>query len=447
MDQGEFMEKLIGEHLSAAKFYKFVTPSIIMLLFISLYSIVDGIFVANFVGSDALAAINIILPIGALVMGAAIMLATGSSAIVAILLGEKKTEEANEKFTLICLVALVVGVVFAVFGYVFIDEVIRALGATDRLFEYCKTYGTYMIISAPFMFVAMIYEYYIRVDGKPGFTLVLYVSGGVTNIVLDYVFIVIMGLGIEGAALATLIGIVLTFFLGAWYFYFGKTSIKYRKPHMDWKFIGDSLVNGSSQMVGELSTGITTLIFNLVVLRIAGEDGVAALTIVLYTQFLMVSTYMGFAMGVSPLISYGYGAERHDQIVKILKYSKSFIAISSVAVFFIAELMAPLIVRVFVGLNSPVYPMALSGLRIFAVAFLFIGVNVFISGMFTAYANGKISAIISFCRALFFVAIGILTLPQFFHLKGVWLTVPFAELMTILVSVFFLNRYRERYRY
>lgn len=433
--------------MSASKFYKFVTPSIIMLLFISLYSIVDGIFVANFVGSDALAAINIIMPIGALVMGAAIMLATGSSAIVAILLGEKKTEEADEKFTLICLVALVSGILFALFGYIFIDEVIRALGATDRLFDYCKTYGTYMIFSAPFMFVAMIYEYYIRLDGKPGFTLVLYVSGGVTNIVLDYVFIVNWGMGIEGAALATLIGIMLTFFLGAWYFSFGKTSLKYRRPHLDWRYIGDSLVNGSSQMVSEFSTGVTTLIFNLAVLKIAGEDGVAALTIVLYTQFLMVSTYMGFSMGVSPMISYGYGAERHDQIVKILKYSKSFIAISSVAVFFIAELMTPFIVRVFVGLNSKVYPMAVSGLRIFAFAFLFIGINVFISGMFTAYANGKISAIISFCRALLFVAIGILILPQFLQLDGIWLTIPFAELMTIMVSAFFFKKYRKRYQY
>jgi putative MATE family efflux protein len=441
------MEKLIGGHLSAAKFYKFVTPSIIMLLFISLYSIVDGIFVANFVGSDALAAINIILPIGALVMGAAIMLATGSSAIVAILLGEKKFDEANEKFTLICLVALVAGMAFTLFGYIFIEEVIRALGATDRLFDYCKTYGTYMIVSAPFMFVAMVYEYYIRVDGKPGFTLVLYVSGGVTNIVLDYVFIVHMGLGIEGAALATLIGIVLTFILGAWYFSFGKTTIKYRRPHLDWRFIGDSLINGSSKMVSELSTGITTLIFNLAVLKLAGEDGVAALTIVLYTQFLMVSTYMGFAMGVSPLISYGYGAERHDQILKMLRYSKSFIVVSSAAVFILAELLAPLIVRVFVGLDSPVFPIALSGLRIFAVAFLFIGINLFISNMFTAYTNGRISAIISFSRALFFVAIGILILPQFFHLNGVWLTIPFAEIMTILVSLFFLRRYKKRYRY
>ncbi len=441
------MEKLIGEHLTKAKFYKFVTPSIIMLLFISLYTTVDGIFVANFVGSDALAAINIIFPVGTLVMGASIMLAAGSSAIVAILLGEKKVDEAREKFTLICLVALVIGVVFAAIGYLFIDEVIRGLGATDRLFDYCKIYGTYMIISAPFLFVAMIYEYYIRVDGKPGFTLVLYVCGGVANIVLDYVFIVILSLGIEGAALATLIGIMLTFFLGAWYFSFGKTTLTYRRPHMDFHFISKSIINGSSQMVSELSTGITTLIFNLAILKIAGEDGVAALTVVLYTQFLMVSTYMGFSMGVSPLISFGYGAERHDQIVKILRYSKIFIAVTSIIVFLLGELMAPLIVQVFVRADSTVYPMALSGLRIFAVAFLFIGVNVFISGMFTAYANGKISAIISFSRALLFVAIGILILPRFFNLNGVWMTVPFAELMTIFISVYFLMKYRKRYQY
>jgi putative MATE family efflux protein len=441
------MQKLIAEHLTARKFYKFVTPSIIMLLFISLYSIVDGIFVANFVGSDALAAINIIFPIAGLAMGTAIMLASGSSAIVAILLGEKKQREADEKFTLICLVALIVGIVFATLGYVFIDEVIRLLGATDRLYEYCRIYGTYMIISAPFLFVGMIYEYYIRVDGKPGFTLVLYVSGGVTNIVLDYVFIVRMGLGIEGAALATLIGIFVTFVLGAWYFSFGKSTLRYKKPQFDWGYIRSSLINGSSQMVSELSTGITTLIFNLAVLRLAGEDGVAALTIILYAQFLMVSTYMGFSMGVSPLISYGYGAERHDQILRILRFSKIFIIISSLAVFLIAELGASTIIRVFVGLDSPVYGLALQGLRIFDVAFLFIGINVFISGMFTAYANGKISSIISFSRSLFFIAAGVIVLPWVFGLPGIWLTVPFAELMTLGISYYFFKKYRSKYQY
>ncbi|MEI8216166.1 MAG: MATE family efflux transporter [Eubacteriales bacterium] len=441
------MDKLLDNELTARKFYKFVMPSILMLVFISLYSIVDGMFVANFVGSDALAAINIIMPISGLILGISLMFASGSSAIVAILLGEGKKDEACEKFTLICIIAFVVGVIFGAIGFIFIDKVILLLGATPRLYEYCKIYGQIMIFSAPFAFLGIIYEYYIRIDGRPGFTLFLYIAGGVTNLVLDYVFIVLMKMEMMGAALATATGFFVTFAIGAYYFGSGRSKIKYKRPKMELKYVRDLMINGSSAMVSELSTGITTLIFNLAVLRIAGEDGVAALSIVLYAEFLLVSAYLGFSMGVSPLISYSYGAKRFDQIAKILKYSKVFIFISSIIIFLSAEFLAPWISLIFVRPDTVVYKMATSGLELFAIAFLFIGINVFASGMFTAYANGKISAVISFSRSLVFVCLGIFILPRFFEIDGVWLTVPFAECITILLSVYFLKKYRNTYHY
>jgi putative MATE family efflux protein len=441
------MDKLIANQLTIGKFYKFVMPSILMLVFISLYSIVDGMFVANYVGSDALAAINIIMPISGLILGISLMLATGSSAIVAILLGAGKLDEANEKFTLICIIAFVVGLAFAIVGFIFIDNVIVLLGATPRLFEYCRVYGQIMIFSAPFAFLGIIYEYYIRIDGRPGFTLFLYIAGGVTNLILDYIFIVLMNMEMMGAALATAIGFFVTFAIGALYFATGKSKIKYRMPKLDLKYVRDLMINGSSSMVSELSTGITTLIFNLAVLRLAGEDGVAALSIILYAQFLLVSTYLGFSMGVSPLISYCYGAKRFDQIVKILKYSKVFIIVSSILIFLVAEFLAPLISSIFVRPDSVVFKMATQGFELFAISFLFIGINVFASGMFTAYANGKISAIISLSRSLVFVCVGVLILPRFFEIQGVWLTVPFAEGITILLSYYFLKTYRSTYKY
>ena len=441
------MEHLFEEGVTARKFARFVAPSVVMLVFIALYYLIDAFFVANFISSDALAAINIVYPITGLGWGLSIMLAAGSSAIVAIKMGEGKEREADEKFTLICLVSLLLGASASVLGLVFLDELIGFLGATDRLWEYCADYGWILIAALPSAFLGVMLEYFIRVDGRPGFTLFLYVSGGIVHIVLDFLFLVCWDWGIEGAGWATAAGQVTVMILGIAYFMTQKTRLKIVRTGWDGAYIKNSFFNGSSEMVSESSVAVTIYLFNIIVLGLVGEDGVAAFGIVLNIHYLLISVHLGFITGVGPLISYYYGAQDFDKVNLFLKYSRIFILVSSIGVAILALLGAPLLAGAFVEEETEVYRMAVRGVRIISAAFLFTGINIFASGFFTSYGNGIISAVISLSRGLIAVVIGAMTLPIVFGLDGIWLTVVFAELVTVALSAFLLKKYKNRYRY
>lgn len=441
------MESSFTKKFTTIEFLRFVSPAIVSMVFISLYTIIDGIFVSTLVGSDALASINIILPIINLICGFGIMMATGGGAIVAIKMGEKDYDGANNSFSFILLFSVITGILFTVISIFFVEDISLLLGATDTLLPYTITYGKIMILSTPFFILKFLFEYFTRADGNSNFSLFLSIIGGITNIILDYVFIKIFNMGILGAALATLSGIVVSCFIGLIYFLSSKSTLKIKMPKADFKLILDTMTNGSSEMVTELSTGITTFLFNIVALKIAGENALAALTIVLYAHFLMTSVYLGFSAGVSPLISYNFGAENTDKLKETFKYSLKFILISSILVFISSLVFAPFIVGVFVKPSDDVFTLALSGLKIFAFAFLFVGINIFASGFFTAFHNGKISAIISFSRAFLFIVIGIAILPAVFKLNGLWLTVPFSELITIFLSILYIKKYRVKYNY
>lgn len=441
------MEALFTKKFTFTQFLKFVAPAVISMIFISLYTIIDGIFVSTLVGSDALASINIILPIINIIFGVAIMMGTGGSAIVAIKLGKKKYAEANDSFSLIFVAALVMGVALATITLVFFDKICMFLGATENLLPYCVSYGKIIALFTPIFILKSMLEFFVRTDGDFNFSLFLSIIGGVINIGLDYVFIVTFNMGIAGAALATGLGVLVSMILGFWYFTSKKSTLKFIKPKFDFKILSETMVNGSSEMVTELSTGVTTLIFNILVLKYAGEDGVAALTIILYAHFLLVSTYLGFASGIAPLISYNYGCKNVSKLKETFKYSKIFILVSSIIIFISSMVFAPYIVRIFVSPESNVFLLALSGLKLFSIAFLFVGVNIFASGLFTAFSNGKISAVISFARTFLFIFIGVLILPTAFDLNGVWLTVPFAELATVVLSLVFIKKYKSRYSF
>lgn len=441
------MEHLFDKEVKLSTFVKFVTPSVIMLIVIGLYYIIDSIFVANFVGSDALAAMSIVYPVQGLVWGVSVMLAAGSSAIVAIKMGEGKQREANEKFTLICIVSAVIGAEMIVIGYLFIDQLISFLGATDRLWDLCSGYIRILILGAPAAFLGVLFEYFIRVDGRPGFTLALYLSGGIVHLALDYVFIVVLDWGIQGAAWATLAGLVTVMLLGAAYFVVRETKLKIVRPKWDGRYIAHSMLNGSSEMVSEASAGITTFVFNMIVIRLAGENGVAALSIVLNSHYLLISTHLGYITGVAPLISYYYGAKEYVKVNIFLKYSRVFILVSSVVIAVLCFVFAPLIAQAFEAKGTPVYEMAETGVRYLSLAFLFTGVNIFASGFFTAYGNGQISALISFSRALIMVIIGAIGLSWLFGLHGVWMTLAFAEITTTGLALFMFHKYKDKYQY
>lgn len=441
------MEHLFDKEVRLRKFVGFVTPSVIMLVVIALYYIIDSIFVANFVGSDALASLSIVYPIQGLVWGISVMLAAGSSAIVAMRMGEGKQGEANEKFTLICIVSAVIGIAMIIIGLLFIDQLIGFLGATERLWDYCKDYAQVLIMAIPAAFLGVLFEYFIRVDGRPGFTLMLYLSGGVVHLALDYVFIVLLGWGIAGAAWATLAGMVTVMVIGAGYFIFQETKLKIVLPKWDGRYIAHTMLNGSSEMVSEASVGITTFFFNMIVIRLAGEDGVAALSVVLNSHYLLISVHLGYITGVAPLISYFYGAKEYLKVNVFLKYSRVFMLTSSVVLAVLCFVFAPFIAQAFEPKGTPVYEMAETGIKFLSAAFLFTGINIFASGFFTAYGNGQISALISLSRALIMVLVGAFTLSALFGLNGVWMALAFAEITTTGLALFMFRKNKDKYHY
>lgn len=426
---------------------RFALPTIVMMLVLSFYTVVDGIFVARFVGSNALSAINISMPLINIITGVGIMFATGGSAIVAKEMGEGKEDNARKHFTLIVLFSGLIGVLFAVVGLFFTGPITRALGATDILYNDCYIYSLIGMLFAPACIVKCLFDYFLVTAGKPQMGLLNSILGGLINIVLDYIFIVPMNMGVAGAAIATGLGQLFPAVVSVGYFILSKSTLRFQKPLFEGRMLAHCCVNGASEMVTNLSMGITTFLFNMAMLHYLGEDGVAAITIVLYAQFLMVSVFLGFTSGVAPIISFQYGARNWKQERRIIRYCYVFIAITSILTLILSIVLAPVLMAIFSPQGTRVYDIALHGFYLFALSFLPVGVNIFASGMFTAFSNGLISGFLSLLRTLVFVVLGIVTLPLFWGLDGVWLTMPFAELAAIFFSLGLTWKYRGRYGY
>lgn len=441
------MENSLGKKITFFSLIRYTFPTIVMMMFFSLYTIVDGIFISRFVGSNALSATNIVYPVINIILGLSVMFATGGSAIIARLMGEEKNKEAREGFTFLIVILVALGAIIAILCSIFMKPIIYALGSTEILYDYCRDYLLIMVIFAPITMLKMFFDYFLVTAGNPKLGLISSILGGITNIILDYVFIVPLNMGIKGAALATCIGYALPCIIGIVYFMNKKQTIYFVKPKANFKLIFDSSLNGFSEMITQISSAITTYLYNIAMLRFLGENGVAAITIVLYAQFLLVSAYLGFSSGVAPRISYNYGRKDKEQLKKIVKYSFLFIAILSISSFTIARLLSSTLVGIFSGTGSELYYIALHGFNLFSITFLICGANIFTSGMFTAFSNGKVSAIVSSLRTLVFFLVGIVILPRFFGSDGVWLVVPCAEILTIIVCSIYIYKYKNVYGY
>ncbi|MDO4544751.1 MAG: MATE family efflux transporter [Bacillota bacterium] len=441
------MGNLITGEITPKNFTKFVWPSVLMMVIIGLYYGMDSVFVANLVGEDALAGLAIAYPIQGVMWGFAVMLASGSSAIVAIKMGEGKNEEADRKFTLVCVLSVILGCIFTVGCLIFMSPLVQFLGATELLSHYCHDFLEILVWGFPAAFLGVLFEYFIRVDGRPGFTLILYISGGVVHLALDYILMGPLQMGIRGAAYANIGGLVAVMVAGGAYFIFMKTRLSFRRFKNDWRFIGHCFVNGSSEMVSEASAGITTFFFNMVVIRIVGEVGVAAVSIILNIHYLLISVHLGYVMGVAPLISYYYGAKEYDKVNTFIRYSKNFILVTSIVSAIGCLLFGQYIVMVFERPGSELFELAVTGTRFLAIALLLCGANIFASGFFTAYGNGQISALISMSRALIMVIIGMLVLGWLFGMTGIWLTLAFAEVATLALTFGMFNKYKDVYHY
>lgn len=441
------MENSISQNFKLSSLIRFTMPSIVMLIFMSLYSIVDGVFVSRFISTDALSAFNIIYPFINTVIGVGVMLASGGSAVIAKKLGESRSDEARQNFTLIIITGLVIGIIIGIIGYIFSDKIIYLLGSTDELYKYCRDYLMMSLIFVSSYIINLLYQILTITAGKPKVGLILTVIGGVSNMLLDYIFIVLMDMGILGAALATGMGNLIPSILGTLYFIKNKETLYFVKPKFDLDMLIKTCINGSSEMVTNLATGVTTMLFNIIMMKYLGSDGVAAMSIVLYGQFLVTAIYIGFSSGVAPVISYSYGEQNKKQTRKIIKYSAIFIAVSSISSYIIFMISASSIVEIFFSKGSNVYDIGYNGLIIFGTSFLITGVNIFTSSMFTAFSNGKVSAIISFFRTFIFIVGGILILPKIIGVNGIWISVPLAEVLSIVISINYIYKYKDDYGY
>lgn len=441
------MTKSIGQDFKFLSLLKFALPSMAMMVFMSLYTIIDGVFISRLVGSDALSSANIIYPAVNILIAAGVMLATGGSAIIAKKIGEKKEQEARENFTLLIVVGLLIGVAALAGGNLFITPLVRAMGATDRILEYCVTYLGILLLFSPACMLQLLFQSFFVTAGRPGIGLTVTLMGGITNAVLDYVFMGPMQMGIAGAAWATGMGQLIPAIAGVAYFCSQKNEIHFVRPKMDKGVLLHSCLNGSSEMVTNLSTAIVTYLFNIIMLRLLGEEGVASITIVLYGQFLFNALYLGFSIGVAPVFSYNYGSKNEELLRRIYKICTRFIAVSSIVICLCALLGASVIVEIFTSKSSSIYEITRRGFLLFSFNYLFAGMNIFASAMFTAFSNGKVSAIISFLRTFVFIVASVLFLPCLIGVDGVWLAVPLAEGLTIFVSMFYFRRKKEVYHY
>ncbi len=437
----------LSQNFTMKSLLKFAFPSILMMVFMGLYTVVDTIFVARFVDTNALSALNIVCPVINLIVGLGTMLATGGSAIVARKMGAGEQERASRDFTLIIGTGALLGVCIAVLGTAFIDRILWGLGASHLLFPYCREYLFILLLFTPASILQVLFQNLIITAGCPGMGMLLGVSAGITNILLDYLFMAHLEMGIQGAALGTSIGYLIPAVIGLLFFSSGKSSLRFRKPVTDISVLVKSCTNGFSEMVSQAATAVTTFLFNRIMMGLLGENGVAAITIIIYTQFLLSALYIGFSMGTAPVISYNYGKQDTQQLKNVFHICMRFILFSSASVFAAAFLFGSPLVGIFLEKGTTVYEIARNGFLIFPFSFLFCGLNIFTSAAFTAFSNGTLSAILSFLRTFGLITVLLLTLPKLIGVTGVWLAVPVAEGLTMIVSLVFLFRNRRKYHY
>ncbi len=438
---------MLTENWSAGSLLRFAFPTIAMMIFMGLYTLVDTIFVAQFVNTDALSAMNIVCPVVNIIVGLGTMLAAGANAIVSRKMGAGKVQEAKEDFTLLVLTGAVMGFLILLGGLMGTKHIVSALGASGLLFPYCSDYLTVLFFFVPANILQILFSNLFVTAGKPGLGLGLSVLAGVANIILDYIFLVPCGLGIRGAALGTGFGYLIPTAAGLVYFAGRKKGLSFTRPKLNWAVIRESCFNGSSEMVGQLAAAVTTFLFNRTMMNLLGENGVAAITIVIYSQFLLNTLFIGYSIGVAPVIGFCYGNNDDVQQKRVFSISMGFLAAVSILTFAVSRLGGPYLAQLFADNSSPVCQIAAEGFAVFSFSFLFCGLNIFTSAMFTALSNGTVSAVLSLLRTFGLLTAGILLLPRIWGITGVWLAVPAAEGIMFAVSAACLFHYRNWYSY
>jgi len=440
MNSGRETENPLAQDFHVGSLLRFALPTMLMMVVMGLYTVVDTAFVSRFVNTDALSALNIVCPVINLTVGLGTMLATGGSAIVARKMGAGEGERASRDFTLIVVAGVFLGLLIAVLGSIFIDEMIWGLGASRLLFPYCREYLSVLFVFTPASILQVLFQNLLVTAGCPGIGMVLGISAGAANILFDWLFMVPLGLGIRGAALGTGIGYLLPAAAGLIFFSGRGGSLHFQRPVAELSVLTESCANGCSELVSQAATAVTTFLFNRIMMGLRGENGVAAITMIIYTQFLLSALLIGFSMGVAPVISYNYGKNDRKKLRKVFADCGRFITGISLLIFAVAFVFCGDFAGLFSEKGTPVYELARDGFRIFSFSFLFCGWNIFASAAFTALSNGSVSAFLSFLRTFGLITVLLLVLPRLLGVTGVWLAVPAAEGITVAIASVFLKR-------
>lgn len=438
----------LSDHFSFSRLIKFVLPTIVMMIFTSIYSVVDGFFVSNFAGKTSFAAINLIMPVLMIIGAIGFMFGAGGSALVAKTLGEKNREKANKIFSLIIATALVLGVILSTVGNLLVKNIAFLLGARGELLELSTIYGRILLISMPFFMLQNIFQSFFVTAEKPKLGLAVTLAAGVTNIVLDALFIGVFKWGIVGAAVATSLSEFLGGFVPLVYFLSKNSStLRLVKPEFNGRALLKTATNGSSEFVTNISMSVVGALYNLQLMKYAGENGIAAYGVIMYVSFSFVAIFLGFSIGASPIIGYNYGAKNTAELKNVFRKCLFFVSAAGAVLTGLALLLSAPLSKFFVGYDEELYRLTLHGFRIYALSFLLNGFGVFGSAFFTALNNGVISAVISFLRILVFQTAAITVLPIFFRIEGVWWAIVVAEILAATTAFFFIFKNKKKYGY
>ena len=438
----------LSDYFNYKKLIRFTLPSIIMMVFTSIYGVVDGYFVSNAVGKTPFAAVNFIMPVLMILGALGFMFGTGGSALIAKTMGEGDKEKANSLFTMIVYVSIGVGVVFGIVSFALLPQIASALGAEGKMLEYCIVYGRIILVALPFFVLQFEFQSFFVAAGKPNTGLYVTIASGVTNMVLDALFMVVFRWGIAGAAWATATSQIIGGILPLIYFARPNSSnFRFTVFKFDFMAFLKVCANGSSELMANIAMSVVSMLYNLQLLKYAGENGIAAYGVLMYVNFTFLSMFIGYSVGTAPIISYHYGAENHDELKSLLKKSGVLISVFAVAMFVLAEIFAYPLSYMFVGYDKVLMDMTLRGFLIFSFSFLFAGFAIFGSGFFTALNDGLTSALISFLRTLLFQVAAVLLLPLVWELDGIWVSIVVAEVLAVIITGIFLVAKRKKYNY
>ncbi|MGN1098558.1 MAG: MATE family efflux transporter [Clostridia bacterium] len=442
------MKIQLSEHFGYGKLLRFVLPSIGMMIFTSIYSVVDGLFVSNFVGKTSFAAVNLIMPVLMVLGTVGFMIGAGGSAIVAKTMGEGKNEKANEYFTMLILTALAAGFIFLALGQTGLRPIAKLLGAEGKMLENCVLYGRIIICALPALMLQNVFQSFLIAAEKPNVGLAMTVAAGVTNMVLDFLLVAVLRLGIAGAAAATAVSQLVGGIAPVIYFLCGNNcKLRFARTRFYGRVLLKTFANGSSELMTNVSMSLVGMLYNFQLMRIAGENGVAAYGVIMYVGFIFAAVFIGYSIGSAPIISYHYGADNRDELKNLFKKSVNIVSLLGVAMLVLSVSLAAPMAKIFVGYDKELMEMTARGLSIYALSFIVCGHNIFGSAFFTALNNGFVSAMISFLRTFVFQIIVVLILPALMGLDGVWLGVTVAELLAFIVTITFFVTQRKRYNY